>query len=149
MVKPLLFLLSTTLLFSGTVLADEAAAPAAKAPSPPPNMESVQLVLLKRGPKWTPEQTPAIAELQKQHIAHLTRMGQEGKMLVAGPFDEQDDPAVRGVCIYRVASVAEARRLAEQDPMVRAGRLRVEAMRWWFEKGYMTFPRAPTPASTR
>lgn len=139
--KPLFLAVSASLL-APAALADHAAPPPAKAP---PNMESVQLVLLRRGPKWTPEQTPAVAELQRQHIAHLTRMGQEGKMVVAGPFDEQDDQGLRGVCIYRVESVAEARRLAEQDPMVKAGRLRVEAMRWWFEKGYMTFPRAPAP----
>jgi hypothetical protein len=50
------------------------------------------------------------------------------------------------VCLYRVGSVEEARKLAEQDPAVQAGQLRVEAMTWWYGKGYMTFPKAPERA---
>ena len=122
------------------------AAPGARAEPPkgaPMEMESFQLVLLMRAPTWKklpPEEAEA---LQKQHIAHLTAMGDSGKMVVAGPFSDQADPAYRGVCIYRVGSVAEARALAEQDPIVKAGQLRIEAMTWWYGKGYMTFPKAP------
>jgi uncharacterized protein YciI len=111
-------------------------------------MESFQLVLLRRGPAWTPEVTPAAEALQKQHIAHLEAMGQAGKMLIAGPLADQPDPTLRGVCLYRVGSVDEARALAEQDPAVKAGRLRVEAMAWWVGKGYLAFPKAPAPATT-
>jgi hypothetical protein len=39
--------------------------------------------------------------------------------------------------------------LAEQDPVVKAGQLRVEAMTWWFGKGYMTFPKAGEKAPER
>jgi len=70
-------------------------------------------------------------------------MGESGKMVIAGPFSNQADPAFRGACIYRVATPEEARSLAEQDPIVKAGQLRVEVMTWWVGKGYMTFPRAP------
>jgi len=35
----------------------------------------------------------------------------------------------------------EARALAQQDPKVRAGRLAVEVMTWWTEKGSVTFHR--------
>ena len=119
----------------------------AKMPEMPPNMESFQLVLLVRGSKWTPEVTPATQELQKQHIAHLTRMGEEGRIVVAGPFSDQRDVTMRGACLYRVGSAEEARALAEQDPAVKAGRLRVEVVTWWVEKGYMTFPRAPPAAA--
>ena len=114
------------------------------APAPPKfEMESVQLVLLMRAPTWKKLPAEEAEALQKEHIAHLTAMGDAGKMVVAGPFSDQADPAYRGVCVYRVGSVAEARALAEQDPMVRAGQLRVEAMTWWYGKGYMTFPKAP------
>ena len=108
-------------------------------------MESVQLVLLMRTPNWKKLPDAEAAALQKQHIGHLTAMGEAGKMVVAGPFSDQSDPAYRGVCIYRVGSVAEARALAEQDPAVKAGQLRVEAMTWWYGKGYMTFPKAVAP----
>lgn len=121
----------------------EGAKPAAP-PSPPKfEMESVQLVLLLRAPTWRKLPAEEAEALQKAHIAHLTAMGDAGKIVVAGPFSDQEDPAYRGVCVYRVGSVAEARALAEQDPIVKAGQLRVEAMTWWYGKGYMTFPKAP------
>jgi uncharacterized protein YciI len=138
--------LLAALLLAMPALAGEPA-PAAAKPELPPNMESYQLVLLVRGSRWTPEVTPATAELQKQHIAHLTRMGEQGKIVVAGPFSDQRDVTMRGACVYRVGSVEEARALAEQDPAVKAGRLRVEVVTWWVEKGYMTFPKAPPAES--
>jgi len=133
------------------VLAVLAAAPPrpALAADAPFEMESVQLVLLLRAPTWKALPAEESAALQKQHIAHLTAMGEAGKMVVAGPFSDQADPAYRGVCIYRVGSVAEARALAEQDPVVKAGQLRVEAMTWWYGKGYMTFPKAGEKAPER
>ena len=38
-------------------------------------------------------------------------MARAGKLLVAGPFDDQSDPRLRGMCLYRTP-VDEARRLA-------------------------------------
>ncbi len=125
-----------------------AAAVAVSTPRPtaaadaPFEMESVQLVLLMRAPTWRKLPAEEAEALQKRHIGHLEAMGKAGYAVVAGPFSDQSDPAYRGVCIYRVGSVAEARRLAEQDPAVQAGQLRVEVMTWWFGKGYMTFPKA-------
>ncbi len=130
-------------------LALTAASALAADPQPRPDpatpkfeMESFQLVLLRRGPAWTPEVTPAAEALQKQHIGHLEAMHAAGKMLIAGPLGDQPDPTLRGVCLYRVGSVDEARALAEQDPAVKAGRLVVEAMSWWVGKGYLAFPGA-------
>jgi uncharacterized protein len=126
-----------------------ALAPApAGAADKPFEMEPFQLVLLLR-----PADRKAIPDaeaeaIQKQHIAHLEKMGRSGKMVVAGPFDAQRDPSLRGACIYRVATPDEARALAEADPAVRAGRLRVEVVTWYVGKGYMTFPKAPMPVES-
>ncbi|MDQ3264808.1 MAG: YciI family protein [Myxococcota bacterium] len=105
--------------------------------------EKYQLVILMRGPKRVDPPPPGIEKLQQAHLAHLTRMGEEGKMVLAGPFGDQQDPSYRGMCLYRVASIEEARRLAEADPMVKAGWLKVEVMTWYVEKGYVSFPKAP------
>ena len=123
------------------------APPPRPAVKPPPNMETYQLVLLWRGPRSTGEVTPETQEIQARHIAHLQAMGRAGKMVVAGPFSDQPDAALRGACLYRVGSVEEARALAEQDPAVQAGRLRVEVLTWWVEKGTMEFPRSPPRGS--
>lgn len=102
--------------------------------------ESYQLILLRRRPD-APKLSDADSQaLQKKHLAHLTKMAEAGKLVVAGPFEHQDDETLRGLCLYRVGSLDEARKLAEQDPAVQAGRLRVEAMTWWTEKGALTFP---------
>jgi uncharacterized protein YciI len=120
----------------------------ATAPTPAPakaapDFEKYQLVLLVRGPGYSPGESPALQELQKAHLAHLQAMAESGKMVIAGPFGDQPDPAYRGLCLYRVGSVEEARALAEADPMVKAGRLRALAMTWYVERGHMAFPRAP------
>ena len=104
---------------------------------PPPNMERYSLVILRR-PANAPTNLDAAA-LQRQHIGHLQAMARAGKLVVAGPFDDQTDPRMRGLCIYRT-SIDEARRLAQDDPAVKAGRLEVEVLSWWVEKGAMTFP---------
>ena len=64
----------------------------------------------------------------------------KGYAVVAGPFGDQDDERLRGLVLYRVGSVDEARRLAEADPAVQAGRLEVEVMTWYTEKGALAFP---------
>ncbi len=104
--------------------------------------ESYQLVMLRR-PANAPNLPDAELErLQGLHLAHLRKMAEAGKILVAGPFDNQPDPSLRGMCLYKVGSLDEARQLAEQDPAVKAGRLKVEVMTWWTEKGALAFPLA-------
>jgi uncharacterized protein YciI len=109
----------------------------------PYEMESYQLVLLVRAPTYQKLPKEEAEALQARHLAHLTAMAESGKMVIAGPLSNQPDPALRGACLYRVATPEEARALAEQDPVVKAGQLRVDVMTWSVGKGYMTFPRAP------
>lgn len=125
--------------------APPAAAPAPPAPpkGAPSEMETYQLVLLVRAPTWKKLPAEESAALQAAHLAHLTKMGDAGHAVVCGPFADQQDPGLRGACIYGVGSVAEARALAEADPVVKAGQLRIEAVTWWVGKGYMTFPKRP------
>lgn len=108
-----------------------------------PDMEKYYLVLLKRVPNAPKLEESALESLQRNHLGHLRAMYEAGKMVIAGPFDEQQDQAMRGMCLYRVATIDEARKLAEQDPMVKAGRLQVEVLAWWVEKGYVSFKPPP------
>jgi hypothetical protein len=61
-----------------------------------------------------------------------------GAMAVAGPFGDQPDESWRGFCLYTVG-LEEARRLAESDPSVQAGRMAVEVFNWWTKKGAIEF----------
>jgi uncharacterized protein len=110
----------------------------------PEDFESFTLILLLKGEAWSAESTPDSDRLQAAHLAHLEQMWVQGKAVVCGPFDDQDDDSLRGMCLYRTDSLDEARRLAEGDPAVQAGHLRVEALSWWIGKGHLAFPLAPT-----
>lgn len=95
-------------------------------------MQQYYMVFLKRGPNRSQDSTEA-AELQRQHMAHLSRMGEEGYASLAGPLG--DDGEIRGVVIYNTANQREADSLSRLDPMVQAGRLEVEVHPWWVSKG--------------
>ena len=103
-----------------------------------PVLERYTLIILKRPANGGAKVADPEA-LQRQHIEHLHAMARAGKLVVAGPLDDQTDPRMRGMCLYR-APLEEARKLAHEDPAVKAGRLEVEALSWWVEKGAMTFP---------
>jgi uncharacterized protein YciI len=97
-------------------------------------MDSYTLVLLKRGPKAFDFSEEELEELQTQHLAHLNSLREQGVILVGGPFSNQPDETLRGLSLYSVG-LEEARRLAEADPSVRAGRLAVDVMTWWTPPG--------------
>lgn len=100
--------------------------------------DTYSLVLLWQGDD-PPELDDAPAnDLQRRHLAHLTAMSDSGAMLAAGPLEHQPDERLRGICFYGVP-LDEARSLAEADPAVVAGRLRVEVMTWWTPKGGVRF----------
>ena len=101
-------------------------------------LESFAFVLLRR-----PVDAPLLAgreldALQEQHLAYLDRLAASGKMLGAGPFSDQDDESMRGLCFF-ATTAEEARGLMAEDPSVRAGRLEAEAMTWSTPKGSIAF----------
>ncbi len=73
------------------------------------------------------------AKFQELHLAHLSKMAEEGKLIVAGPFDGGGDH--RGLLIFDVETVEEALKLEGEDPMVKTDRLRMEAFYWWGARG--------------
>lgn len=105
--------------------------------------DTYTVVLLRRGPRAADFSDAELDRIQEQHLAHLQAMRDQGAMLVGGPFRDQADESFRGLSIYRT-DLDETRRLAEQDPAVKAGRLAVEAMTWLSGKGELAFPRAVT-----
>jgi uncharacterized protein YciI len=119
------------------------ATPTADAPHGAPaemQFDNYVVVFLRRGPKSIPGATPEAEALQKNHLNHLFGLLASGKMVSAGPFDEQDDPNLRGVEIYAAGvTKEEARKLAEEDPAVKSGHLKVELAVWYLPKGQISF----------
>jgi uncharacterized protein len=103
-----------------------------------PAMDRFSLVLLRR-PQDPPDLPDEEADaLQERHLAHLRAMRARGAMATAGPFRDQADEALRGLCLYRTG-LEETRALAEQDPAVRAGRLAVDVLTWLAPSGEVRF----------
>jgi uncharacterized protein len=101
-------------------------------------MKQYVMAYLKRGPKRDQDSATA-AELQKAHLENINRMAEEGKLIVAGPF--MDDGDVRGIYIFNVATVEEAKALTATDPAVKAGRLEMELHPWYGSAALMLNPR--------
>lgn len=95
-------------------------------------MQQYYMVFLKSGPIRSQDSTEA-AELQKEHLAHLTKLYEEGYTSLTGPMG--DDGDIRGIVVFNTATQKEADSLANLDPMVKAGRLVVEVHPWWVAKG--------------
>jgi uncharacterized protein YciI len=111
------------------------AQPEEQRPSPPPNMACYYIGLLTRGPTWTLEETPEVIGLGEAHMANIRRMGEAGKLVIAGPCP--DGGQLRGIYVFKVDSLAEAEAPTQSDPAVQAGRLAFELHPWWVMKGVL------------
>ena len=101
----------------------------------PMKLVPMYFAFLTRGEKWTPEKTPATEEIQKGHMANINRLAQMKKLIAAGPFG--DDGRLRGIFVFRVASLDEAKALTATDPAVQAGRLAMELHTWMVPDGIL------------
>ncbi len=101
-----------------------------KGSTAPLKLEKTYFGFLKRGPNRKPgdDDKPEIQELQKAHIANIVRLADLKKLVVAGPFG--DDGDLRGIFVFRVASMKEAQDLSATDPMIKIDRLRIELHPW-------------------
>jgi uncharacterized protein YciI len=68
--------------------------------------------------------------LQAAHIKNIDRLVTEGKMIVAGPFENGG-----GSCIFKSISVAETKQWLSTDPAVKANRWDIEMYPIRFLKG--------------
>ncbi len=59
---------------------------------------------------------------REQHVAHVMKLRDEGKITLAGPTrDEKDEKSTGAVIIFRVTNLEEARALVDRDPYVAGG----------------------------
>jgi uncharacterized protein YciI len=99
----------------------------------PADLSTYYFGFLKKGPKWTSERTPETQKIQEGHMAHLNESGRSGKLVIAGPLSDGGD--IRGILVYKTATIEEANAIAAADPAVKAGRLAVEMHTWYVSKG--------------
>ncbi|HEX2348028.1 MAG TPA: YciI family protein [Ktedonobacterales bacterium] len=99
------------------------------------------VMLLRKGPNWTAEPTPALQALIVRHMTYLQELREAGKTLASGPVTDGSD--LHGVSIYCTATMEEAQALAHADPAIQAGHFAVELHPWFTPAGQL--PAAPLP----
>jgi uncharacterized protein len=103
------------------------------------NMAIYHVFLLKKGPSWSPDETPELEALQQNHLANLKRLGDLGKLVLNGPlldaFVLSGD--LRGIGVLKTETMAEARELLDSDPMVQVGHLEYEVHAWMVARGVL------------
>jgi uncharacterized protein len=94
--------------------------------------------LLEAGPNASRMDERKADALQDAHMAFLATLHESGKLQAAGPCLGAADRPLRGICLHRLPP-EEVRALFERDPLVRAGRLKVQVLTWMVPKGAVEF----------
>jgi uncharacterized protein YciI len=94
--------------------------------------------MLYRGPQWTPEVTEETRKLQEGHMANINKLADEKKLILAGPMAGDGD--LRGIFVFDTDDLKKAQEWCDQDPAVKAGRLRVELHKWYSARGIGILP---------
>lgn len=97
-------------------------------------MRSYVLVILKTGPRKMPE-GEARKEMFKGHFANIQRLANEKKLAVAGPLDGVD--GWRGVFVFAVPDVEQAKACVETDPVITNGEMVAEYHKFFSSAGLM------------
>ena len=79
------------------------------------------LVFLNTNPEREQLPEAEVAELQKGHLNNISRLYDNGDLLLAGPFEGSG-----GIFVLTAASLQEAGSLLETDPAISAGRFNIE-----------------------
>lgn len=104
-------------------------------PVKPLKLTKRYLAFLTRGDKWTAEKTPATEEIQKGHMANINKLADMKKLVAAGPFG--DNGRLRGIFVFRVSTLEEAKALTATDPAVQSGRLAMDIHPWLIPEGVL------------
>ena len=101
-------------------------------------MRPYVLVVLKTGPKRMPDGEARNA-MFAGHFANMERLSEQGKLVLAGPF-LKDPAGWRGLFVFAVADIDEARRLTETDPVIVNGEMVAEYHPWYGSAANMLLP---------
>ncbi|MCB0401350.1 MAG: hypothetical protein KDD41_04655 [Flavobacteriales bacterium] len=95
-------------------------------------MKQYVMAFLKKGPNRDRDSAESY-NLQRAHLDNITRLADEGKLVLAGPF--LNDGEIRGIYVFDVKTVEEAKALTETDPAIQAGSLEMELIPWYGSAG--------------
>jgi uncharacterized protein YciI len=101
-------------------------------------MRHYVLVILKTGPHRMLD-GEARKAMFAGHFANIGRLAKAGKLALAGPFAD-DGSGWRGLFVFAVDSVDEAKKLAETDPVIVNGEMVAEYHPWYGSAAVMQIP---------
>ena len=100
-------------------------------------MRSYVLVVLKTGPNKIPPGAER-DEMFQGHFANMKRLSEAGKLVLAGPFDGVD--GWRGLFVFAVKEIDEAKQLAATDPVLVKGEMIAEYHKYFGSAAIMIIP---------
>lgn len=92
-------------------------------------MKQYVLVMLKTGENKTASKEET-SQLFRGHLDNISRLAKEGKLIVAGPLGKNDQ-TYRGIYIFDVPTIEEARKLVKTDPAINANLLGADFFEWY------------------
>lgn len=92
-------------------------------------MKKYVFCLLKSGSNTTASKEES-KTLFEGHMANIGKLAKEGKLVVAGPF-MKNDRNYRGIYIFNVETIEEAKALVATDPAIKANLLEAELTPWY------------------
>jgi uncharacterized protein YciI len=137
-----IFIVTISLLFSTLSLAQQTSTPLdtaliRKLGADEYGQKNYVMGFLKRGPTKETDST-ARDKIFHAHLQNIVRLMNEGKIVLAGPY--LDDTDLRGVFVFNVATVDEARQLCDTDPAVKGGYLIAEFHPWYGSAALQMIP---------
>ncbi|HSD18085.1 MAG TPA: YciI family protein [Thermomonas sp.] len=92
-------------------------------------MRRYVLVILKTGPTRVPD-GKARDEMFAGHMRNIERLAKAGKLALAGPF-MKDPTGWRGLFVFAVDDIEEAKALVATDPVIIQGEMVAEYHPWY------------------
>jgi uncharacterized protein YciI len=101
-------------------------------------MRQYVLVILKTGPTRVPDGDKRKAMFEG-HFANMQRLSKEGKLVLAGPFGDNAE-GWRGLFVFAVSDIDEAKRLIATDPVIVNGEMVADYFYWYGSAATMMIP---------
>ena len=92
-------------------------------------MRSYVLVILKAGPNKITDQAK-LDKLFRGHMDNIQKMAKEGKLVMAGPFKKNAND-YKGLYVFNVKTIEEAKLLLQDDPLIKENALITEMFDWY------------------
>jgi uncharacterized protein YciI len=133
---PLLLIIAVCTAFTGQRTAESKTFTISDTTPKQYEMKQYWLVFLLKGNNRNQDKATA-AKLQEGHMANITRLHNEGVLIMAGPMGYDKD--LQGIFILDAKDSATAAGYVATDPAIIAGRMRFEVHPWWTAKGTYQF----------